>query len=181
MQGLLTDIQQRRIKILNVYAWVFTIVVWLLVGAMRQVKIKTDLNLDFLAGFNALCNTGVAIALIAAYFFIKRGRQVTNHRRSIYIAMILSAGFLLSYVGYHFTHEEVPFCKNGAIRVIYYLILFSHIALAGISLPFILMAFIRGYVGDYVTHKKMTKWVYPVWLYVAVTGPIVYLFLLPCR
>jgi putative membrane protein len=175
------DTRQKRIRRLNVYAWIFTVIVWLLVGAMRQVKIKTDLNLDFLAGLNALFNTGVAMALIAAYIFIKRGRQETYHRRSIYVAMILSAGFLLSYVGYHFTHEEIPFCKEGAIRVLYYLILFSHIALAGVSLPFILMAFIRGYTGDYVTHKKMVKWVYPVWLYVAVTGPMVYLFLLPCR
>jgi|SRR6186713_500705 len=174
------EVLRTRIRRLNIYAWVFTIIVWLLVGAMRQIKIKTELNLDFLSGFNALCNTGVAIALIAAWFFIKNGRQVTNHRRAIYFAMVLSAGFLLSYVGYHFTHEEIPYCKEGSIRIVYYFILFTHIVLAGISLPFILMAFIRGYTGDYVTHRKMVKWVYPVWLYVAVTGPVVYLFLLPC-
>ena len=174
------EVLRARIRKLNIYAWVITIIVWLLVGAMRRIKIETGLNLDFLAGLNALCNTGVAIALIAAWFFIKKGRRVTYHRRSIYVAMILSAGFLLSYVGYHFTHEEIPYCKTGSIRIIYYFILSSHIILAGISLPFILLSFIRGYTGDYVTHRKMVKWVYPVWLYVAVTGPIVYLFLLPC-
>ncbi len=181
MKSEISEAGKRKIKKLNVYAWIFTVVVWLLVGAMRQIKIKTGLNLDFLAGFNALCNTGVAIALVAAYFFIKRGRRVRLHRRAIYLAMLLSFGFLLSYVAYHFTHEEVPFCRAGTIRILYYLILFSHIALAGLSLPFILMAFIRGYTGDYITHRKMVKWVYPVWLYVAVTGPLVYLFLLPCR
>jgi len=175
------DLRQRRIRQYTIYAWIFTIIVWLLVGAMRRIKIPTSINLDFLAGLNALCNTGVAMALIAAWFYIKRGRREKQHRRAIYIAMILSGGFLLSYVGYHFTHEEIPFCMEGPIRVIYYLILFSHIALAGISLPFILMAFIRGYCGDYVRHKKLVKWVYPVWLYVAITGPVVYLFLLPCR
>ena len=174
------EVLRNRIKKLNIYAWSITIIVWLLVGAMRRVKIQTDLNLDFLPGLNALCNTGVAIALIAAWLFIKNGRQVTYHRRSIYVAMILSAGFLLSYVAYHFTHEEIPYCKEGSIRILYYFILFSHIVLAGISLPFILLTFIRGYTGDYVTHRKMAKWVYPVWLYVAVTGPVVYLFLLPC-
>ena len=159
------EVLRNRIKKLNIYAWSITIIVWLLVGAMRRVKIQTDLNLDFLPGLNALCNTGVAIALIAAWLFIKNGRQVTYHRRSIYVAMILSAGFLLSYVAYHFTHEEIPYCKEGSIRILYY---------------FILLTFIRGYSGDYVTHRKMAKWVYPVWLYVAVTGPVVYLFLLPC-
>jgi len=172
---------QKRIRRLDLYAWIFTIIVWLLVGAMRQVKIRTDLNLDFLSGLNALCNTGVAIALVAAYFFIKKGRRVEYHRRSIYVAMALSAGFLLSYVGYHFTHEEIPFCKVGIFRTLYYLILFSHIVLAGVSLPFILKAFIRGYTGDYMAHRKLVRWVYPVWLYVAITGPLVYLFLLPCR
>jgi putative membrane protein len=178
-QGI--DIRQKRIKAYTVYAWIFTVVVWLLVGAMRRIKIPIDLNLDFLAGLNALCNTGVAISLIAAWFYIKRGRRVEQHRKAIYVAMILSAGFLFSYVGYHFTHEEIPYCGEGLLRTVYYVILFSHILLAGLSLPFILLAFIRGYVGDYVTHKKMVKWVYPVWLYVAITGPIVYLFLFPCR
>jgi len=175
------DVRQRRLKTYSVYAWIFTIIVWLLVGAMRRIKIPTSFNLDFLAGLNALCNTGVAIALIAAWLYIKRGRREKQHRRSIYVAMILSAGFLLSYVGYHFTHEEVPYCGEGVLRTIYYFILFSHIVLAGISLPFILLAFIRGYLGDYKAHKRMVKWVYPVWLYVAITGPVVYLFLLSCR
>ena len=176
----LTVQQVHKIKVLNRVAWIFTIIVWLLVGGMRRFKIQTEVDLGFLAGFNALCNTGVTLALLLAYYFIKN-KQITYHRRSIYTAMLLSAGFLISYVGYHITHEEVPYCGEGLWKVIYYIILFSHIVLAGLSLPFILLAFIRGYSGDYVTHRRMVKWVYPVWLYVAATGPIVYLFLLPCR
>lgn len=176
----LDDARQKKIRTLNLIAWIVTIVVWGLVGAMRRIKIPVDADLSFLAGVNALFNTGVTIALIAAWLFIKR-KQIELHRRSIYVAMILSAGFLLSYVGYHFTQEEIPFCREGILRTVYYVILFSHIVLAGLSLPFILLAFIRGYVGDYITHKRMVKWVYPVWLYVAITGPVVYLFLLPCR
>lgn len=169
-----------RIKRLDTLAWGVTLVVWLLVGLMRRVKIPVDADLGFLAGFNAACNTGVAIALLVALWFIRR-KEVDNHRRSIYAAMLLSAGFLLSYVAYHFTQEEIPYCGEGAMRTVYYTILASHIVLAGLSLPFILKTFIRGYVGDVARHRRMAKWVYPVWLYVAVTGPVVYFLLLPCR
>jgi putative membrane protein len=169
-----------RIKRLNLVAWICTGIIWLLVGAMRRYKFDVGVDLSFLAGLNAIFNTGVFMALLTAFYFIRR-KEIERHRRSIYIAMILSAGFLISYVGYHFTNEEIVFCREGWVRSLYYFILFSHIILAGLSLPFILMAFIRGYTGDYVTHKKMVRWVYPVWLYVAATGPIVYLFLWPCR
>ncbi len=172
--------QQAYIKKLNRIAWVITILVWLLVGAMRRIKFDTGMDLSFLAGLNALFNTGVTIALLTAYYFIRQN-NIAQHRRSIYVAMVLSAGFLLSYVGYHFTTEEIVFCKEGWMRSTYYFILFSHIILAGLSLPFILLTFIRGYAGDYATHRRMAKWVWPVWLYVAATGPLVYLFLLPCR
>lgn len=169
-----------RIKKLDRAAWGVTILVWLLVGAMRRIKIPVDADLGFLAAINAMFNTGVTIALLLALYFIKR-KQVEFHRRSVYAAMILSAGFLLSYVAYHFTQEEIPYCGEGVMKSIYYFILFSHIVLAGLSLPFILMTFIRGYAGDYTRHRRMAKWVYPVWLYVAITGPVVYLFLMGCR
>ena len=176
----LEDNLRKRIRRLNLVAWIITIVVWLLVGAMRRIKFHVDADLSFLAGLNAIFNTGVTIALLFALYFIRR-KRIDLHRKSIYAAMFLSAGFLLSYVGYHFTQEEVAYCGSGISRQIYYFILFSHIILAGLSLPFILLTFIRGYVGDYEKHRRMAKRVYPVWLYVAMTGPIVYLFLFSCR
>ncbi len=169
-----------RIKKLNRLAWVLTVIVWLLVGVMRRYKFDVGIDLSFLAGLNALFNTGVTIALLTAFYFIKN-KQIELHRKSIYVALTLSAGFLISYVGYHFTNEEIIFCKTGLIRYVYFFILFTHIFLAGASLPFILMTFIKGYMGDYVRHVKLSRWVFWVWLYVAVTGPVVYLFLLPCR
>jgi len=172
--------RNRRIKRLDRLAWFLTAIVWLSVGAMRSIKIHTSTDLSFLAGFNALCNTGVTFALIAAYFFIKKN-NVEWHRRSIYIALTLSALFLLSYIGYHITNEEILFCKTGTIRYLYLFILFSHIGMAAFSLPFILLTFIRGYTVDYIRHTKLSKWVYWLWLYVAVTGPVVYLLLFPCR
>ncbi len=177
---MIDTINHKQIKKLNRLAWVLTIIVWLLVGAMRRYKFDVGFDLSFLAGLNALFNTGVTFALLTAFYFIKQGK-VDLHRRSIFIAMFLSAGFLLSYVGYHFTTEEIVFCKEGYVRKAYYFILFSHIILAGLSLPFILLTFVRGYCGDYKTHRKMARWVFPVWLYVAATGPIIYLMLFPCR
>lgn len=177
---LIDEKRDRHIRRLNILAWIITIIVWLLVGAMRRIKFEVDADTSFLSGINALFNTGVSIALLLALYFI-RNRRIDLHKKSIYVAMFLSAGFLLSYVGYHFTNEEIPFCKDGILRSFYHIVLFSHIILAGLSLPFILLTFIRGYMGDYVRHRKMAKWVYPVWLYVAVTGPVVYLLLLPCR
>lgn len=181
MTGLeLVEQRNRRIKNLNKLAWVLTVIVWLLVGAMRRIKIDAGFDLSFLSGLNALFNTGVTLALLTAFYFIKN-KEIEKHRLSIYVALFLSACFLISYVAYHFTNEEIPFCKEGAIRYFYYFILFSHIFLAGTSLPFILMTFIKGYTGDYDRHQKMAKWVFWVWLYVAVTGPVVYLFLVPCK
>ncbi len=172
--------RNKKIKRLNVLAWVITIIVWLLVGAMRQYKFDIGLDLSFLAGVNALFNTGVSVALVMAFYFIKN-KRIEQHRKSIYVAMVLSAGFLISYVLYHFTTPEVIYCKEGGAKTIYYFILFSHIVLAGLSLPFILMTFVRGYAGDFNRHRRMARWVFPVWLYVAITGPIVYLLLLSCR
>ena len=172
--------QTARMKKLDRIAWVITIVIWLLVGLMRRVKIPVDVDLSFLAGLNALFNTGVTIALLFAFYFIKN-KRIKAHRKSIYVAMGLSAGFLLSYVGYHFTNEEIPFCREGVMRTVYYFVLFSHIILAGLSLPFILLTFIRGYLNEVQKHTRLSRWVFYVWLYVAATGPMVYLFLLPCR
>jgi putative membrane protein len=174
------DPLRKKVRRLDTLAWILTIIIWLLVGAMRRYKFDVPFDLSWLAGLNAFFNTGVTIALIVAYRHIRR-KRIEQHKRSIYVAMILSAGFLLSYVGYHFTNEEVAFCGEGVWKYIYYIILFSHIILAGLSLPFILLTFIRGYVRDDLRHRKLAKKVYPVWLYVAITGPIVYLFLISCR
>lgn len=174
------EIRNRKIRQFNTFAWILSILVWLLVGAMRQYKFDIGTDLSFLAGLNALFNTGVTISLIVAFYYIKNNK-VEHHRKSIYVALSLSIGFLISYILYHFTNEETPFCKEGVIKSVYYAILFTHILLAGLSLPFILMTFIKGYMGDYIRHKRLSKWVFWVWLYVAVTGPVVYLLLLPCR
>ena len=104
-------------------------------------------------------------------------KNVNMHMRLNTFAMILSVFFLLSYVLYHVTNKEVSY--EGDMKIVYYTILASHIILSGVSLPFILFAYYRGFIGDIVKHRKIVKFAYPVWLYVAITGPIVYLMLSP--
>lgn len=154
-------------------------VVLLLVGLMRRVKIDLGIDFSFLPPISAMLNTLVAICLVLALYFVKR-KDIVNHKRSIYSALIFSALFLVCYVLYHFTTVETTYCKEGIIRNIYYIFLITHIVLAGISLPFILLTFSRGFTFQVEKHKKMARWVYPVWLYVAITGPLCYLMLKPC-
>ena len=94
-------------------------------------------------------------------------------------AMVCSALFLLCYVAYHFTNEETRFGGEGFARTAYFVLLISHIVLAALSLPFILQTWIYGFTNQFEKHRKMAKLVFPVWLYVALTGPICYLMLQP--
>jgi putative membrane protein len=91
--------------------------------------------------------------------------------------MTLSALFLLCYVAYHFTTVETKYGGDGWQRVVYFILLISHIVLAGVSLPMILLAFTSGFTNHFQSHRKLARWVFPIWLYVAVTGPICYLML----
>lgn len=164
---------------LNKISWVLTAIVLVLVGLMRRIKFDLGVDFSFLPPISAGLNTVVAILLLVAIYFVKQG-NIAKHRQAIFGAMTFSALFLLCYVLYHFTTEETKYCGEGIYRTIYYFFLISHIVLAGISLPFILFTFIRGLTFQVALHKSMAKWVFPLWLYVAVTGPIVYLMLKPC-
>ena len=179
---------------LKIGVWIVTAVVLLLVGLMRQVKIglPEGMSFHFLPPLHALLNTCAAIALILSVLSIKKGK-VDLHQRWIYVAMGCSLVFLLSYVTYHFTTPETIYgdrdgngelsgvekTEVGKMRVVYLVILLSHISLAGLSLPFILLSFVYGYTNQFSRHRALAARVFPVWLYVAVTGPVVYLMLRP--
>lgn len=168
------------LKKMDIVAYILSVVVLALVGYMRGAP-KLDLGVDFsfLPPVHALVNTLCAVFLFLAVYQVRKG-NVEQHKKFIFGAMVCSALFLLSYVLYHFTTEETRYCNEGVIRYVYFFFLITHIVLAGISLPFILLTFNRGFTMAVDKHKKMARWVYPVWLYVAVTGPIVYLMLYPC-
>ncbi len=179
-------------KKLNILSVVISIVVLALVGMMRRIKIETAIDFSFLPPFHSSLNALAAVALIAALYFIKN-KNMKAHRNSIYLAMALSAMFLLSYVVYHFTNEAVMFGDadfNGEVspaekaaiggkRTIYLILLATHVILAAVILPFILLTFNRAFTNQFDRHKKIARYVYPLWLYVAITGPICYLMLRP--
>jgi putative membrane protein len=107
---------------------------------------------------------------------VKKG-NVGLHKKLTSTGMLLSLVFLLSYVLYHTLADSTAY--EGDMTGLYYFILVTHIILAGLSLPFILFAYYRGFIGDVEKHKKIVKFTYPVWLYVALTGVVVYIFLSP--
>ena len=180
-------------KKMNIAAYIVSAVVLLLVGAMRRLP-KLDLGIDFhfLPPVHAILNGLAAVCLIGALYFIKN-KNVNAHRNMIYAALACSALFLLSYVLYHSTTPEIIYgdanhdgilgaderAAVGSSRTWYLLLLGTHIVLAGGILPFILLTFNRAFTHQFDRHKKMARWVYPLWLYVAVTGPLCYLMLKP--
>lgn len=161
-------------------AYVLSAIVLALVIFMRG-DYKPDLGVSFhwVPLTNAVINSAVFLCLISALIFIKK-KNVVAHQRSINIAMILSIVFLLLYVLYHFTTHETSYCGEGWHRPVYFIFLISHIVLAGLSLPFILLTYIRAYTHQFDKHRSLAKKIMPVWLYVAITGPIVYAMLAPC-
>ena len=170
---------KKLIKRLNIAAYLITAAVLTLVGMMRRVKIDVSFDTSFLPGVNAGINIITSVLLLLALWFIKQ-KNIEAHKKTIYVAICTSALFLLTYVLYHFTNVETSFCKEGTIRSIYYFVLATHVILAGVIFPFILFTFIRAYTGQIDRHRAMAKWVWPVWFYVSVTGPIVYFMLKPC-
>lgn len=166
-------------KKLNKFAWFVSAFVFVLVVSMRKIHIDTDFDFTWLPGFYSSLNAIVALVLITALLAIKRNNAMV-HRKLMTTAMLLSALFLLCYVVYHFTTPETKFCGIGSIRIFYFFLLITHIILAAAILPFILFTYIRAYTNQFEKHVKLARWVFPFWLYVAVTGPILYILLSPC-
>lgn len=166
---------------LGIAAWILTGAVLVLVVLMRgpyKIPLPEGWSMAFLPPVHAVLNTLVAVLLIGALIAVKQGK-IAAHRNFIFAAMGLSVLFLLCYVAYHFTTVETRYGGEGPLRAVYFLLLITHIVLAGISLPFILFTFISGVTNRFAAHRRLAKWVYPMWLYVAVTGPICYLMLKP--
>ena len=177
MQVVPPDLQLE--KKLNKWAWIISGVVFIIVLSMRRIKLDTEIDMSFLPPFYSTLNGLVAVFLISALLAIKRGRA-SLHRKLTTSALILSVLFLASYVLYHITTPETSYCGTGPIRYIYFFMLITHIVLAAGILPFILFTYIRAYTNQFDRHKKMAKWVFPFWLYVALTGPVLYIMLSPC-
>jgi len=170
----------KRLKLYDKFAYVLSVVVIFLVIFMRQED-KPDLGISFgfLPPLYSALNALTAILLVLALWQIKR-KNIENHKRLMMSAIFTSALFLLGYVLYHFTTPETKYCGVGTIRYFYFFLLITHIILAGAILPFILLTFNRGLLMMTDRHKKFARWVFPLWLYVAISGPVIYMMLAPC-
>lgn len=127
---------------------------------------------------HAVLNGATFVCLVAAGIAIKN-KKISVHKTFMLTAFVLSSLFLVSYVIYHLTHPSAKFGGEGAIRYIYFFILLSHILLSVPVIPLALLSIYRGWTNDIAKHKRIVKFAYPVWLYVALTGVLVYLFMQP--
>ena len=134
--------------------------------------------LKFLPPIYAAINGITAIILVMAVYYIKKGKR-NIHEYLIKICIALSLCFLVMYIAYHITSDPTSFGGEGAIKYIYYFILISHILLSITVIPFVLFSYIRAITGDFQRHRKIAKITFPIWLYVAVTGVIVYIMISP--
>lgn len=172
--------RDRLARKLMVVVWVLTVVVLGLVVAMRRIKLPLPegWDLSFLPAVNAGINSVVALLLVGALAAVLRGR-ITLHRNLMTSAVAGSVVFLLCYVGYHITTGETTYGGEGAVRIVYYVILATHVILAAVSFPFILMTLVFAMTNQFGKHKRLSRRIYPIWLYVAITGPVVYFMLRP--
>ncbi len=127
---------------------------------------------------NACINGTCSILLLASLYYIKQ-KNILAHKKINLTAFFLSALFLMSYITYHYFSIEVKFPADNPIRPFYLTILLTHIVFASLILPFILMSFYRGLNMQVEKHKKIVRWTYPIWLYVTITGWVVYLMISP--
>ena len=140
----------------------------------------TGTHLLFLPALDALLNALSAIALVVGLIFI-RSQSVAAHRRSMFTAFVFSSLFLVAYITNYALHGEMHFQGQGTVRMVYFPLLISHIILAVVALPMILITFFLSLSGRFPAHRRLARWTFPIWLYVSVTGVIVYAMLASYR
>jgi putative membrane protein len=167
-------------KLARTLIFIVSFVVFAAVVLLGRVKLDVDLGFDerIFAKVNAVINSIVAILLVAGIVTAK-SRNYQTHKKIMLSAMVLSLLFLISYICHHLFAGETKFGGEGTIRYVYYAILITHIILAAIILPFILFTAYRALIGENAAHRKLAKITWPIWFYVAVTGPVVYLLISP--
>lgn len=133
-------------------------------------------DFTFLPTLNAILNATCTVLLVCGVIFVKRN-NITAHRACMIAAVSVSALFLMSYLVYHYHVGSVPFTTHGWIRPVYFTILLSHTVLAVVALPLVLRALYLGLQDRLPQHRRVVKWAFPIWIYVSVTGVVVYLML----
>ncbi len=177
-EPLLPEIKKEKIYLRLIFT--VSIVVFLLVLFLSRLpKAETIPSfVKYLPVLNAILNGTTSVLLVASFYFIRR-KKIAIHKKLNLAAVFLSTVFLLSYVTFHSFGIETRFPADNPLRPVYAFILFSHILLAAIVLPFVLISLYRGLTNQVARHKKITRWSFPIWLYVTITGVIVYLMISP--
>jgi putative membrane protein len=173
---------------------IFSLVVFLIVVVLSKFKLDVELGFDvhIFATINAFVNATIAVVLVAALIAVKK-KNYELHKKFMMTALVLSILFLLSYIAHHLLAGEAKFgdvnhdgivddaekLAVGSMRIVYLIILATHIILAAVILPFILFTAYRGLTGEFPAHKKIARITWPLWFYVAVTGPVVYFMISP--
>ncbi len=176
----------------RIIIYVFSVVVFLAVTALERVTLNVNLGFDphVFAATNAIINSVVAVLLVAGIITAKRGAY-TTHKNIMLTAILLSVLFLVSYILHHLFAGSTLYgdlnkngivtdlekAEAGSMRYVYFFLLGTHILLAGLSLPFILFTAYRALINENRAHRKLAKITWPMWFYVAVSGPIVYLII----
>lgn len=171
-----------------------SLIVFIAVASLSRVQLNVDLGFDIhiFAKFNAIINSIVTILLVAALIAVKQHKYLL-HKKIMLTALVLSVLFLISYICHHLlagdtlfgdvNHDKVVTdaekAAAGSLRYFYYIILLTHIPLAGLILPFILFTAYRGLIAEFPRHKKLARITWPVWIYVSLTGVLVYLLISP--
>jgi len=167
-----------KLRVYNRLIVVVSILVPVVVAILFTVRIPNVEPLSFLPPIYASINGLTAILLIISVQLIKKKKR-KHHELLMKICIGLSLLFLVMYIAYHMTSDPTPYGGEGAIKYVYFFILISHILLSIAVIPFVLITYVRAITNDIVLHKKIAKITFPLWLYVAVTGVIVYLMISP--
>jgi putative membrane protein len=162
----------------HIWIWVLSIIIPIAVAILFTIKIPGVERMGFLPPIYATINAITAILLVLAVVMIKKGNQ-RMHERLMKTAITFSVVFLVLYVVYHMTSDSTTYGGEGAIRYVYFFLLISHILLSIVVIPFVLVTYVRAISGKFKMHKKIARITFPLWLYVAVTGVIVYFMISP--
>jgi putative membrane protein len=171
----ITVLDPAKLKLVKRAIYSTSIAIPVVVAILFGVKID-GVDLTFLPPIYALINALTAFMLVAALLAIKLKKKAI-HRMFIRISLLLSLFFLVAYVAYHMTSDSTEYL--GGVKNLYYFILISHIILSIVVIPIVLFTYLFAWQGDYVRHKKWTRFAWPIWMYVAVSGVTVYLLISP--
>ena len=161
----------------GIWIKIISVVIPLVVAILFRVKIDYDLPI-FLPPIYATINAITALLLVFALIAIKR-KKIALHQRLMQSCIVLSLLFLVMYIAYHMTTDPTKFDGEDSIKTLYLFILISHIVLSVALIPLVLISYVRAFQKEFPEHKKISKITFPIWLYVAVTGVIVYIMIAP--